>query len=173
MSATDASHRNVRAHSNAHSASNKYLLVLRKHYSEIFPLFLDASFVTASCFQMQVDATKLVKCFSVSGCKVSRPCSVLNVWHRVAFNRLRACCKSAISVLTILNSNTQANSKIYGSLLSLKYILYYDALTRGNCAMAALCKPQVNKFFQSWVLSLNFLPLTPPLRKPPNRQSAQ
>jgi hypothetical protein len=33
-----------------------------------------------------------------------------------------------------------------------------------------LCaKAQVNKFFQSWVLSLNFLPLTPPLRKPPKR----
>jgi hypothetical protein len=40
----------VRAHSNAHSASNIYLSVLRNHYSEIFPLFLDASFVTASCF---------------------------------------------------------------------------------------------------------------------------
>ena len=35
--------------------------------------------------------------------------------------------------------------------------------------MAALCKPQLNKFFQPWVLQLNFLPLTPPLRKPPNR----
>ena len=36
-----------------------------------------------------------------------------------------------------------------------------------------LCaKAQVNKFFQPWVLSLNFLPLTPPLRKPPNRYRA-
>jgi hypothetical protein len=32
-----------------------------------------------------------------------------------------------------------------------------------------LCKPELNKFFQLWVLSLNFLPLTPPLRKPPKR----
>ena len=130
---------NVRAHSNAHSASNKYLSVLRNHYLETFPLFRDASFVTASCFEMQVYATKLVMCFSVSGCKVSQPSSVLNVGHRVAFNHLSACCKSAIGVLTILNSNTQANCNIYGSLSSLKYMLYYDALTRGNCAMAALC----------------------------------
>ena len=110
--ATFAKPRTVRAHSNAHSASNIYLSVLRNHYSEIFPLFRDASFVTASCFQMQVDATKIVKCFSVSGCKASRPCSELNVWHLVAFNHLGACCMSAISVVTLFNCKTQANCKL-------------------------------------------------------------
>ena len=52
---------------------------------------------------------------------------------------------------------------------TLRFCSHSEALTRGNCAMAALCKPQVNKFFQPWVLPLIFLPLTPPLRKPPNR----
>jgi hypothetical protein len=84
-----------------------------QHYSSTLGNLLLCFYVyvysAASCIQMQGFAARLENPYSVSMCKVSRPHSVLNVGHHYVYNRLRACCMSSINVVTLLNSNTQAN----------------------------------------------------------------
>jgi hypothetical protein len=87
-----------------------------QHYSSTLGNLLLCFYVyvysAASCIQMQGFAARLENPYSVSMCKVSRPSSALNVGQHLDFNHRCACCKSAISIVTLLNSTTQANCKL-------------------------------------------------------------